>query len=354
MNTISAALPRVVLFTINGAGLGHVSRSLAYARRMRGRAAPLFFTLASAVDVIHEMGFEADYFVSEAWTRSAINAWNRELLVRFGLLLEEFRPDVTVFDGTWPFQGFLDACDAYGVPYRVWSKRGLHRPSFGSVPVDEQRFDLVIEPGELGAERSVVRGSMPGRKVRTPPVTLLKDDELLDRATARKALGLAPEGRYALVSLGAGNLDDVSQVAEGLIAEFRGRGFEVAYARAPISVQDVPLPPGTRPLDLYPLVRYLRAFDVFAGAAGYNTCCEVVQSGVPALLVPNPISADDQLRRANFVSEHARAVVSACSSRDERVDAVDRLLSLAETEAPPRPALDGAEQAATEILRLCR
>ena len=348
-----AERPRVVFFSINGAGLGHLSRSLAYARRLRERADSFFFSLASAIDVIHDMGFPADYFVSEAWTRSESNAWERELLVRFGLLLEEVRPTVAVFDGTWPFQGFLDACDAYNVPRRVWSRRGLHRPGHGIVPVDERHFDLVIEPGELGTSLTVVRPRRPGRKVRTPPVTLLRDDELLDRDAARAALGLSSEGRHALLALGAGNLGDPTPAALGLIDELGRRGFDIACTRAPISIKDMPLPDNVRPLTLYPLARYLRAFDVFVGAAGYNTCCEVVQSGVPSLLVPNTVAADDQARRAAAVAKHARAVVSECLTTDERREAVDRLLALAAAAPPPRPALDGARHAADELFALC-
>lgn len=353
MTTRSSARPRVVFFSINGAGLGHLSRSLAYARRLEDRAELVFFSLASALEVIHDMGFPADYFVSEAWTRSESNAWERELLVRFALLLEEVRPTVAVFDGTWPFQGFLDACDAYNVPRRVWSKRGLHRPGHGIVPVDERHFDLVLEPGELGTSLTVVRSRRPGRKVKTPPVTLLRDDEPLGRDAARAALGLDPDGRHALLALGAGNLGDPTPAAVGLIEELGRRGFDVACARAPISIRDLPLPDGARPLELFPLGRYLRAFDVFVGAAGYNTCCEVVQSGVPSLLVPNTVAADDQARRAAAVARHARAVVSVCRTAEERREAVDRLLALVDAEPPPRPALDGAAHAADEIFALC-
>src|SRR5690606_36986329 len=235
MQTDSGTLPRVVLFAINGAGLGHLSRTLAYARRLRGHAAPVFFSLASAMEVVHRMGFEGDYFVSEAWTRSDGVAWNRELLVRFGLLLEEVRPQLAVFDGTQPCPGFLDACDAYGVPHRVWSNRRLYKPGYDSGTLEADLFDLVVEPGELGAELTVTRHPPPGRTVVTPPVMLLGDTDLLDRATARDALGLTAEGRYALMSLGAGYLDDVRPVAHGLIAELGRRGYEVYYARSPIS-----------------------------------------------------------------------------------------------------------------------
>ena len=47
-----AGLPRVLFFNINGNGTGHLSRCLAYARRIQGRARPVFFAWASAIEVI--------------------------------------------------------------------------------------------------------------------------------------------------------------------------------------------------------------------------------------------------------------------------------------------------------------
>jgi UDP:flavonoid glycosyltransferase YjiC (YdhE family) len=347
------SIPRILFFNINGSGLGHLSRCLAYARRMQGRARPVFFSLASAVEIIHDMGFEADYFVSEFWSRSHINAWNRELAVRVGLMLEEVRPAAVVFDGTWPFHGFMHACDVSKVPLRIWSNRGLHREEFEPVPVKESAFDLVIQPGEIGDCFRIERAERPGRKVTTPPVMLLNDSELLNRDEARDALGLKHGGRYALFSLGPGNLKDVGGIAPGLIEDVRGHGFTVVWARAPISTRDVPLPDDVLPISVYPLARYMRAFDVFVGAAGYNACYEVVQSGLPALLVPNTMLADDQARRAEMVSRYVPVMVSACESPGDRREAIARTLEIAGASAA-RPAveLDGAGRAADEILAL--
>jgi UDP:flavonoid glycosyltransferase YjiC (YdhE family) len=346
-------LPRILFFNINGSGLGHLSRCLAYARRLRGRAHSTFFSLASAIEIIQDMGFEADYFVSEFWTRSRIGAWNRELAIRFGLMLEEVQPDVVLFDGTWPFHGFMDACDSRRVPLLAWSNRGLHKPGFPTVPVDEGAFDLVIRPGEIGSAFEVERESRPGRKVVTPPVTLLSEEELLDRDQARASLGLEHDRRLVLFSLGPGNLKDIGDIARNLIREFGHHGFDIVWARAPITVSDVPLPERVRPVAVYPLVRFMRAFDVFAGAAGYNTCCEVIQAGIPSLLIPNMQVADDQTRRANLVAAHAPVVVSPCETQPETRDAVARLVAL---EAPARPPagidLSGAEQSADEIISL--
>jgi hypothetical protein len=322
---------------------------------MQDRARPFFFSLASAIEVIQDMGFEADYFVSEFWSRSHINAWNRELAVRVGLMLEEVRPAAVVFDGTWPFHGFMHACDVYRVPIRVWSNRGLHKKEFEPVPVKESAFDLVIQPGEIGTDFRIERIERPGRKVTTPPVTLLRRGEILNRDEARNELGLNRDGRYALFSLGPGNLKDVGDIAPGLIAEMHSHGFTVAWARAPISVRDAPLPDAAVPISVYPLVRYMRAFDMFVGAAGYNACYEVVQTGIPSLLVPNTMLADDQARRAELVSRYAPVVVSPCETPEERREAVARLLAIEGTSlANPSVDLEGAERAAEEILALIR
>lgn len=350
----ASSLPCVVLFNINGSGMGHMSTCLAYANRLRGRARPVFFSLASAIEAIHGMGFEADYFVSRFWSRATAWAWDRQLALRLGMLFERVRPQVVVFDGTWPYRGLREAAAIHGVPRLVWSDLTLYRSRTHSVPVRETEFDLVIHLGELGSGFSVQRHEMPGRKVTIPPVTLLEGDELLDRAAARDALGLRREGRYALFSLGPGNLKNVAAIGRGLIHEMEQRGYTVVWARTPISARDASLPEKVVTIAEYPLVRYMRAFDAFVGAAGYNTCCEVLQTRVPTLFVPNTLVSDDQVRRAEIVAQHTPAVISACETPGERARAVEALTALPDVAERAAPPLDmgGAERAADEIIAL--
>jgi UDP:flavonoid glycosyltransferase YjiC (YdhE family) len=304
--------------------------------------------------MIHEMGFEADYFVSRFWSRASAWAWDEQLAFRLGMLFERVRPKVILFDGTWPYRGLLQSAAVYGGARLVWSNLTLYKPDMHDVPIRESEFDLVIKLGELGSAFAVGREGMPGRQVTIPPVTLLKDEEVLDRKVARDALGLDPDGRYALFSLGPGNLKSVTGIGRGLIDEMKQRGLTVVWARAPISLSDSELPGDVIPISVYPLARYMRAFDLFAGAAGYNTCCEVLQTRVPTLFVPNTLVADDQTRRAAMVAQAVPAVVSPCETAAERADAVERLLSLCENTESPRFAFDlqGAEHAADEIIAL--
>lgn len=348
---------RILFLNVNGSGLGHMNRCLAYARRLEGRMQPVFFSLASAIEIIEEMGFEADYFVSPYWSANSSFVWNSELAVRFGLVLERVRPAVVVFDGTWPFQGFQAACEAYGAPALVWSNRGLFKADTPPVPVDEAAFDLIIEPGELNAKSKESRIVGGGKKIMVPPVCLLDDEELLDRAVAREALGLPAHGRYVLFSLGPGNLKDVAGIGHNLIRLFESIGFQVVWALAPITVRDVELPSGVKIISRYPLVKYMRAFDAFVGAAGYNTCCEVVQAQIPSVIVPNTQLADDQARRASLVAQRAPVVVSACETEDERRESIEKLLALIESGSQPKTnpfMMNGASVAADKIAALAR
>jgi hypothetical protein len=224
------------------------------------------------------------------------------------------------------------------------------------VPVSEDNFDLVIRMGELGARFSVEQESVPGRRVTIPPFTMLKDEELLSRDAARNALGLSRHGRYALFSLGPGNLKDISGIGNGLITEITRRGFTAVWTRPPISVRDVPLPANVMPITVFPLVRVMRAFDVFIAAAGYNTCAEVLQARVPTLFVPNTQVNDDQIRRAEKLAEVIPAVVSPCETAEQRADAINRLVSVSGSEWTATTQFDlcGAEYAADEILRLIK
>ena len=353
--TGSSRLENILFFNINGSGLGHMNRCLAYARAVEPQLKPVFFSLAAGIETIEGFGFEAEYFVSPYWSDTATYAWNSELALRFGMVLEQIKPSVVVFDGTWPFEGFLSALISYGKrPKVVWSSRGLVRNQRADLQATEALFDLVIEPGELGSDycQKVLSGGT--MKLGVPPVCLLRYDEILDRSAARQALGLAVDTREVLFSLGAGNLKDVSGVGAGLVREFVQAGFNVSWAVPSISTKVPELPIGVNPLEIYPLAKYLRAFDAFVGAAGYNTCCEVVQAGVPSLLVPNDLVVDDQRQRALNMARYAPCVVSSCATEAERTAAVQGLLALMGAPRPVQPEMNGASLASEAILGLVR
>lgn len=351
-------LTSFLFFPINGSGLGHLNRCLAYARHLQKRGDCTFFTLASAIEFIECMGFPADYFLSPFWSCNSTYHWNTELAVRFGMILEHIQPKVIIFDGTWPFQGFLSTCKAYRSQSHklkiVWSKRGFLKKTVKVCPVDERLFDMILEPGELGCEyHETILSNGTTRKITIPPVTLMRDEEILTREEACRTLNLDPNKHYVLFSLGSGNLKDVNELGQRLIQGFQQEGFSPVWACPPISVQDIELPSSVRTLSVFPLVQYLRAFDVLVGAAGYNTCYEIVQAGIPSLLIPNTLLADDQTRRAELIAKHAPVIVNACETEEALAAAVHEVITLTKNlKAYPKAQLNGAELAAQALLNL--
>ena len=345
-------------FPINGSGMGHLSRCLSYARRLESRAYCSFFTLASAIEYVERMGFAAEYFISPFWSCNSTYHWNTELAVRLGMFLEHMRPSVIVFDGTWPFQGFLSTVKAYrkkGHPLKmVWSKRGLLKKSARVCPVDERLFDMILEPGELDATPgTTILDNGTTRKVTVPPVTLMRDEEILDRDAACQALGLDPDKHHVLFSLGSGNLKDVNSLGQRLVRAFQEKGFSPVWACPPISVHDIALPKDVRAISVYPLVQYLRAFDILVGAAGYNTCCEIVQTGTPSLLIPNTLLADDQTKRAHLIARYAPVVVNPCETDEDMARALDEVTGLLRGKICfPKAPMNGAELGAEALLNL--
>ena len=345
-------------FTINGSGLGHMCRCLAYARRLQRQSDCTFFTLASAIEFVVRMGFPAEYFISPFWSCNSTYHWNTELAVRLGMLLEHIKPEIIVFDGTWPFQGFLSTCKAYrnhGHTLKmVWSKRGFLKKTVKVCPVDERLFDMILEPSELGCEyHEAVLSNSITQKITVPPVTLMRDDEILTREEACNALNLDPHGHYVLFSLGSGNLKDVNSLGQRLIQSFQKEGFSPVWACPPISVHDIELPSSVQALSVFPLVQYLRAFDILVGAAGYNTCYEIVQTGIPSLLIPNTLLVDDQTRRAKLIAKYAPVIVNACETVEDMTAAVQEVIALSNTPCSyPKVQLNGAELAAQALLNL--
>ena len=291
---------RVVLMSSNGTGMGHLTRLLAYARTLE-HVDVRFLSMSTAVPVVGRLGHRFEYLPSQGSTGLRAATWRRLFLDRLVEYLRRTSPDVVVFDGTHPYAGMDVAREVVPGAQWVWSRRAMWRPGRNVDQLaKESWFDLVLEPGDLAAASD--RGATVGRTaLRVGPVTLTGVEDLQGRAQARRDLGLPSDGPLALVSLGAGNINDTSGdlgavvaglsalgvgacVTQAQIAEQAGRGLDVHY------VQD------------FPISRRLAAFDVGVSAAGYNSFHENLRLGLPTLFVPNThTNLDDQEARV----EHA-------------------------------------------------
>ena len=324
----------ILFASSNGAGVGHLTRLMALARRATTPLQPLFFTMSQAVGIVRAQGFPCEHLPARARLGCSTSAWNALLHERLNEVLEVYRPAAVVFDGTWPFPGLLRARhDHPELPF-IWSRRAMWKEGVSAWSVGQSAsFDMVLEPGELAASYDRGLTSHVTHPVhRVAPITLLDREDLLDGREAKTILGLRPDEPAALVTLGAGNINDIEDLAEEVVRciEVSG-GVQVCVTDPVIAERRTGGGRQVHRLSVYPISRYLRAFDFAVSASGYNSFHELVGFGVPTLFIPNDETAlDDQAARARFARDKGAALSCDDSQPACVSEAVARLLDPAE------------------------
>lgn len=303
--------PRALFLASNGVGLGHVSRLLAIANRAAGRFEPIFVSHAQALPLLRGYAHPTEYVPSLSDTGADPRLWDRWLRTELERLIFAYEADAIVFDGNNPTPGIIDAALAQPPCKLVWVRRGMNGPVASPHLVNARHFDLIIEPGEIAAERDA--GATAARRheaVQVDPVTLLDPSDLLGREEAIRLLGLDPARPAVLVQLGAGAHRDVVSLVDTVVACLRGfAGVQIVIAEWANASAPLSLWPDTTVVSGYPLSRYLAAFDFCISAAGYNTFHEAIAFGVPTVfLATTHMALDDQRGRARFAQDRGAAL----------------------------------------------
>jgi UDP:flavonoid glycosyltransferase YjiC (YdhE family) len=294
---------RIMFVSSNGTGLGHLTRSMAIARRLDREIEPLFVTLSRAASVVRDVGFPVEYMASHGSPGAGSDwRWSRRTAARLSTAIAEAEPRLLVFDGILPYDPLLAAMKR--VPATVWCRRGLWQPGASTAPLTRSDlFDAILEPGDFAAAADAgPTSARRGEVHEVPPIVFLDDQELLPRADAAGELGLEPGKPTILVQLGQG-AEVAAATARCLRALAGSEDVQVAAASSTIAgLLDVP--EGIVHLrSTYPMSRYYAAFDAAVSAAGYNVFHELVRFGVPTLFVPMRRETDDQAARAHHADD---------------------------------------------------
>jgi UDP-N-acetylglucosamine--N-acetylmuramyl-(pentapeptide) pyrophosphoryl-undecaprenol N-acetylglucosamine transferase len=352
--------PGYLFFCVNGAGLGHLNRSLAVARRI-ARLQPdadiCFLTSSRMLEAISRDGY-VPYHVPPLGAyggRMKAKYWDRMLCTQMQLIVEHHQPTTLVYDGIALYPGLLRALETCRFERTAMILRLRQTGS----QLEEFRqsfrlFDQIIHPEEAGESEAGVPSPIAElRPRRVAPILYFDRSEILSRAEARQRLQLPIDRRVVYVQLGSGNMDDaVTWTGHALSLLSRYPDVEVVLAQSPIAKQEVIASPEVHMIRQYPNSRFFDAFDFAISAAGYNTVHELLFFGVPAILVPMERLTDDQGARARAAERAGAAVVvtkpeelAAALQGLLADDTLARLRNSAQSLVP----VNGAEEAACVI-----
>ena len=109
---------KILFFSSNGIGMGHLTRQLAIARRLGKTFQPVFVTMSQAAGHVEAMGFPVEYIPFHTYLDCDIDNWNNHLHRDLAERLDFYRPAVFVFDGNVPYDGMLRALAVRAVHHR--------------------------------------------------------------------------------------------------------------------------------------------------------------------------------------------------------------------------------------------
>src|SRR5690625_1169618 len=376
------SLPTVILMTSNGVGMGHLSRQLTLAIAGAGRFRAVLFSLSKALPRVmaasaggeipeadgaglrfeYAPSRESGWLPEGGWRRAVRERyrayrWHPYLRDRLVALAGEVGARAVVFDGVYPYPGLVAARAALAPLPFVWVRRGMWKAGVAPAQLRAgELFDAVIEPGDFAAAFDAgPTASAPATRV--APISLSGALAPLPRARAREALGLDPSRPALLLTPGSGALGSVEAVSSRVVETVArlDPAWQIAVTRPTIAQHRVGGAQVRVLENVYPLVRYLPAFDAAVSAAGYNSVHELLPAGLPTLFVPSANHAtDDQRRRAEGVAHLAAALVTGAdlTGSGEGLDqAVGALLAGSARADPARacaalpPAAGGGEAA---------
>jgi UDP-N-acetylglucosamine:LPS N-acetylglucosamine transferase len=324
---------KVLLVSSNGGGLGHLSRqvAIALAGAKNKNLDARILTMSKGADLARNLGPEVEYFPTRTVNGMSVSEWEFSLANTIVRLVRQHDLEVVHFDGVYVYGGIILAADRLPNVSFAWTRRGMWKARSKSRGLLVSRmFDLIIQPGDHAQTSDVGPTAARTDATNVPPFTLLEAIPVLSREDAVAQIGLNPEKKTMLVAIGSGALGDTDAIKHAVYESIeQSDGWQAVTTTSPIASGAGNSRTGVHQLPIsYPIVPYLNAIDAAVVAAGYNAPHEMVDAGIPSLLIPNHATLmDDQLARSVCFASRGIAVMAASEKTAEIVDQLQVLMS---------------------------
>lgn len=324
-------MKQTMIFVVtNGAGLGHLTRGLAVARKIREinpNMEIIFVATSLGVELIRQEGFMFYYIPTKTLMPEYItpSLWNNYMKGHLRQIIQIYNPVAVVFDGAYPYGGIIANLKMQPKIKSFWIKREGNKDddkleNLGNI------FDYTIVPKEAG---KIYEENGQDSKWYCNPIIMLDKSEAYEREELRQMWQIEEETQVVYVQLGAGNINDINSqlgsVVEGILMNPRYRiilgesiiGKPLSIKRDKVST-----------IRSYPNAKYFKGIDFAVSAVGYNSYHELIHFGVPTLFIPNMQTAkDDQKSRALLAQEAGAGLCLVDVNQDKVAEAMKDLLS---------------------------
>ncbi len=329
---IKKPIEKILFFPINGAGIGHLTRTLAIARRIKQyypHTEIIFFTTNIALNIIKQEGFLAYYLPSTNLFPSYITDEKIDYIMQqqLTLIVQRHDIDALVFDGVYPYSFLINVIDKLKNLDSIWIQRGMHKGGKSRQVIDREKyFNRIIVPCE--ATQKIDESYNKDMFYYCPPIIFTDRDELLQRETILKMWNLDPNKKTVYIQLGEGLYYDVNSLTSKVVANLKlHKDLQIVVGESIIAHKRYSTDPEIFVIRDFPNSIYFNAFDFAVITASYNTFHEAIYFGVPTLIFPvKETITDDHFSRAGIATKIETGIVFDEFCPDRFNEAILKLL----------------------------
>ena len=254
--------------------------------------------------------------------------WNSQCEEMLANVFSVHRPSTFIFDGAYPYRGMLNAIKTKTSIDRIWVRR-VTREGRDSAPEDSfSHFDRIVVPGDLIEPNMEDLAKWPVEEITlAPPLLSISRNDLYSRGEMRSRLGIPTEATTCLVSLGAGEINDIGNLRDYVVHGLIERGVYAIIADSMLKPMKTKYDDErVRVIQRFPIMRSRNCLDFAIIAGGYNSVNECLLLRLPSVIIPNSqTSRDDQPGRANRAAETGGSIVVEQVDRELIGLALDRI-----------------------------
>lgn len=324
---------RILFMPTNGGGLGHLTRTLAVARRLKQmypNVEIIFFTTSFALHLIAQEGFLAysfpsmNYFAKDIKEKEIDNAIENQIMS----IVKMHNIDTLVFDGVFPYACLVNAIEKLGSLNTIWIQRGMHKSGKSETILKREKyFNLILVPGEGNLNANLFNNQ--GKWRHCPPIIYLKKEELLPREAVLSMWNLDPNKKTVFIQLGEGLGYDVNSLIYKVVKQLKNKeNLQIVLGESIIAQKRYNFDPNIFIIRDYPNSIYFNAFDFAIINSSYNIFHETIYFGVPSIIFPiKETGTDDHFARASIADKLGTGFVFHDFNEMEFDQAVSQLLN---------------------------
>ena len=318
---------KILFYAVNGIGLGHLTRLLAMAKKIKANHPEsdlLFITTSDADNILSKEDIPYVHLPSKTVVGQSGTLTYRKMGRLYNSLVnavyDNFQPHVLIVDTmvTGSFHDLLNIL-RFGNSFKIFIHRVRKAEAYEQSMVQAQRFyDLVIAPHFKNSEVIPMPLGFSIPLYWSGPIMLVDKENAESREEIRNRYNIGENQLLLFISLGGGgdvsNRQTLMSIFNVLAASAENIKIILAEGLLSSSImireiieKNISLKDKIIRTNDFPIAQIMYGVDMAISGAGYNTFHELIYFGIPTIFIPKTRGYDDQAARAN-----AAALKGAC------------------------------------------